>query len=99
LTFDRGDEVAVTTGAVAQAWRGGPRQAQLARLLATPELIVVTLDEATARAVGVLCGQSGHHDIVDVHVALHATEMGHHVVTSDPDDLRAVNPSLPVVVV
>jgi predicted nucleic acid-binding protein len=94
--FDRELEVAVTTGAIAQAWRGGSRQAQLARLLASPELIVVPLDEATARAVGVLCGQSGHAD-VDVHVALHATEMGHHVVTSDPDDIRAVNPSLQVI--
>jgi hypothetical protein len=78
---------------------GGPRQAQLARLLATPELIVVPLDEATARAVGVLCGQSGHSDVVDVHVVLHATEMGHQVVTSDPDDIRAVNPSVPVIAI
>jgi predicted nucleic acid-binding protein len=99
LTFDRGLEVAITTGAIAQAWRGGPRQAQLARLLATPELIVVPLDDVTARAVGVLCGQSGHADVIDVHVALHATEMGHHVVTSDPDDIRAVNPSLPVIAI
>jgi predicted nucleic acid-binding protein len=99
LTFDRGREVAVPAGSIAQAWRGGSRQAQLARLLATPGLIVVPLDEAAARAVGVLCGQSRHHDIVDVHVALHATEMGHHVVTSDPDDIRAVHPSLRVIAV
>jgi predicted nucleic acid-binding protein len=99
LTFDSGYEVAVTTGGIAQAWRGGPRQPQLARLLATPELTVVPLDEETARAVGVLCGQSGHHDVVDVHVALHAMAMGHHVVTSDPDDIWAVNPSIPVIAI
>jgi predicted nucleic acid-binding protein len=84
-------------GAVAQAWRGGPRQTRLAQLLAQPEVEIPALDGTTARAVGRLCGLSGHHDIVDVHVALHATVMGHHVVTSDPDDIRAVNPSLPLI--
>ena len=99
LMFEEGREVAAPAGVVAQAWRGGPRQAQLARLLETPELIVVPLDDPTARAVGVLCGQSGHHDVIDVHVALLAAEMGHHVVTSDPDDIRAVNPSLALIAI
>jgi predicted nucleic acid-binding protein len=67
--------------------------------LAQPDVGVVVLDEAEAKAVGRLCGISGHSDVVDVHVALHATEHGHHVVTSDPDDIRVVNPSLPLVVV
>lgn len=71
----------------------------MARLLAQPEVTVSALDEATARAVGMLCGRSGCSDVVDVQVALHATEQGHHVVTSDPDDLRAINPVLPLVVV
>jgi predicted nucleic acid-binding protein len=114
IAYERGDErvrallaiavddalaVDVPAGALAQVWRGGPRQARLARLLAGHEVQVPALDEQAARAVGVLCGQSGHHDIVDVHVALHAMETGHHVVTSDPDDIRAVNPSLPIIVV
>jgi len=89
--------VAVPSGALAKTWRGGPRQTRLARLLAQPEVTVPALDEATARAVGLLCGRSGHPDVVDVHVALHAMEHGHHVVTSDPDDIRAVNPSLPLI--
>ena len=52
-----------------------------------------------ARAVGVLCGRSGHADIVDVHVALHAREHGHAVVTSDPNDIALVDPSLTVITV
>jgi predicted nucleic acid-binding protein len=63
-------------------------------LLADPLVRVPPLDHLTARAVGVLCGRSGHADIVDVHVALHAREQGHTVVTSDPDDLRAIDPSI-----
>lgn len=71
----------------------------MARLLAQPEVTVPVLDEATARTVGLLCGRSGHSDVVDVQVALHATEMDHHVVTSDPDDIRAVNPALPLIAI
>lgn len=52
------------------------------------------LDELTARAVGLLCGRSGHPDVVDVQVALHARQAHHAVITSDADDLRAVDPSL-----
>lgn len=94
---ENGWSVAVPAGVLAQTWRRGPRQARVARLLAQPEVFVSVLDEAVARTVGLLCGSSGHTDIVDVHVALHATEHKHHVVTSDPDDIRAVNPSIPII--
>ena len=89
--------IAVPAGAVAQAWRGGPRQARLAKLLADPEVDVPPLDELAARAVGLLCGRTGHRDVVDVHIALHARENGHAVVTSDPGDMRAIDPGLTVV--
>ncbi|MCL2091448.1 MAG: hypothetical protein FWH11_09565 [Micrococcales bacterium] len=91
--------LAVPAGVVAQAWRGGPRQARVARLLGDPKVHVVPLDDTTARAVGLLCGRSGHPDVVDVHVVLHAREHDHTVVTSDPDDLWAVDPGLALVVV
>ncbi len=84
----------VPAGVLAQAWRGGPRQARVARLLGDPSVQVPVLDDPTARAVGLLCGRSGHPDIVDAHVALHARERDQTVVTSDPDDLRAIDPSL-----
>lgn len=93
--IDRRDwEVAVPAGAVAQAWRGGPRQARIAALLGDERTEVVALDDSTARAVGLLCGRSGHPDVVDVSVAVCARQRNLHVVTSDPDDLRAVDEAL-----
>ncbi len=89
--------IAVPAGAVAQAWRGGPRQARLARLLADPDVDVPALDDLTARAVGLLSGRTGHTDVIDVHVALHARQSRHAVATSDPEDLRAVDPSLMII--
>ncbi|MGH3930508.1 MAG: PIN domain-containing protein [Pseudonocardiaceae bacterium] len=91
--------LAVPAGVLAQAWRGGPRQARIARLLADPDVHVVVLDDPTARAVGALIARSDHHDIVDVSVALCAAERGHVVLTSDPDDIAAVDPRLALITV
>ena len=93
--IDRRDwQVAVPAGAVAQAWRGGPRQARIAALLGDERTEVVALDDPAARAVGLLSGRSGHADVVDVSVAICARQRNLHVVTSDPDDLRAVDDAL-----
>ena len=74
---------------LAQAWRGGRRQANLARLLAPCRTEVMTADQA--RAVGVLVGRSHHDDIVDVTVVETA---GRHrdpvVVTADRADIERV---------
>ena len=97
--IDRNDVgIAVPAGVVAQAWRGGPRQARIAVLLADKRTSVVPLDDALARAVGLACGRSGHADVVDVSVALCAKSRDGRVVTADPDDLRAVDPSLTLIV-
>lgn len=90
----RGWHVAVPAGAVAQAWRGGTRQARIATLLSDQRTHVVPLDDPAARAVGLLCGRSGHADVVDVSVAICARQRNLHVVTSDPEDLRAVDDTL-----
>ena len=66
----------------------------MARLLGDADVTVPALDDPTARAVGLLCGRSGHADVVDVHVVLHAKDNDHAVVTSDPDDLLAIDPGL-----
>ena len=87
-------QVAVPAGAVAQAWRGGPRQARIATLLGDERTEVVALDDPAARAVGLLCGKSGHADVIDVSVALCARQRNLHVVTTDPEDLRAVDDTL-----
>lgn len=96
---DRELALSVPSGVVAQAWRGGPRQARVARLLGDPVVEIVTLDDPTARAIGLLCGRTGHSDVVDVHVALHAREHRHAVVTSDPEDMHAIDSRLRLILV
>jgi hypothetical protein len=56
----------VPAAVLAEAWRGGPRQASLARFLALCEIEPLT--KAQARAVGVLAGRADHRDIVDITV-------------------------------
>jgi len=92
----RGGSICIPAGAVAQAWRG-PRQARLARLIKAADVEIAALTLSIARTVGAICGKTGHADIVDVHVTLCARERHHAVVTSDPDDLRRVDPALPLI--
>jgi PIN domain len=95
---DRGQRLAVPAGVVAQTWRGGVRQARLSRLLRAPLAEIVPLDDLAARAVGILCGRTGAADVVDASVVVCARERGHRVVSGDPDDLIAIDPTLRVVV-
>lgn len=76
--------VRTSAAAVAQVWRGGARQAHLARVLAG--VAAVGLDLGAGKRVGVLVGVSGTSDVVDAHVATLAVD-GDQVLTSDPDDL------------
>jgi hypothetical protein len=62
---ENGLAIDVPAGVVAQGWRGGPRAARVARLLADPDVTVPVLDEATARAVGLLRGTSDTSDVVE----------------------------------
>lgn len=93
-----GSKLAVPTTVVAQTWRDGHRQQRIARLLGAPITELVALDDLTARAVGIACGLSATADIVDVSVALCARRRGHAVVTSDPEDIRAIDPGLKLLV-
>ena len=71
----------VPTPVLAEAWRGGARQASLSRFLR-----LCTTEELTdeqARAVGVLAGKAGHDDIVDVTVVEGAARRGDAIVTSN----------------
>jgi predicted nucleic acid-binding protein len=77
---------------LAKAWRGGSRQASLARLLQMCEVEPMT--EAQARAVGELVGRSGHQDVIDVTVIEGARRRGDSVVTSDPRDLQRIAESV-----
>ncbi len=82
-----GVPVRTSAGAVAQAWRSGRRQANLARVL--PGLDVAALDETAGKRVGELLGANGTNDLVDAHVAL-LTEPGGRILTSDEPDIAAL---------
>jgi hypothetical protein len=82
---------------LAQTWRGGHgRQALVAALVnLDPErCLIAIVDSAAAKRIGLKIGESGHADVVDVHVALLAREHRAVVVTSDRDDLLRVDPGL-----
>ena len=66
---------------LAEAWRGGARQAHLSRLLALCD--VEEMSELQARNVGVLVGKAGHDDVVDVTVVEGALRRNDGVVTSN----------------
>jgi hypothetical protein len=97
LAMTHGRTLHVTAGVIAQVWRDGARQARLARLLGSGWLDVHALDLDEAQAVGVLCGRSGTHDVVDASVALLARRLRAVVVTSDADDLRRLDPQIELV--
>ena len=95
-TLRRGGTVCVPVGTIARAWRS-TRQVRLARLLKSRDVELAIMTSNTARSVGLMCARSGLDDVVDVHVALCAMERGHAVVTSDPDEMLRIDPTLPVI--
>jgi len=92
----RGGSICIPVSALAQAWRG-PTQVRLARLIKSSDIDVAALTVGVARTIGVVCGRTGHHDIVDVHVVLCAHARHHAIVTSDIDDLHLIDPALPLI--
>jgi predicted nucleic acid-binding protein len=92
-----GAELAIPAGVVAQAWRGGARQVRLAKLLQLQVTSIVALDAKLARRVGARCASTRATDVVDVSVAICARDRGHPVITSDPDDIAAIDPSLTLI--
>jgi predicted nucleic acid-binding protein len=95
-------ELVLPRTAIAQTWRGTPRQANVGRLISAGRVRggPVIIDELTAeraKQIGIAIGATSHLDIVDVHVALAAAERGHAVLTSDDADIARVNPKLVLV--
>jgi hypothetical protein len=80
-------DVVVPSTALAQAWRGGPRQARLARALAH---CTVAPFDPLARHVGELCGRAGTTDLCDAHVAIVASESADWLFTSDIGVMKAL---------
>lgn len=92
--------IVIPTAVVAQVVREGGRQANLRRFLADSYLRFAGLDYPTALEIGALLGRSGTADVVDACVAVCARRLDHcPVVTSDPADLRKLDPALPLIVI
>ncbi len=91
--------VAVPTVVIAQVWRGGPRQALLAGFLAKAKLDIVGYGLDDAKAVGKKIAECGHSDVVDVFTVLHANSHGYAVVTSDPESIARIGPTIEPILV
>jgi PIN domain-containing protein len=103
IAFERADErvaaliegaaklqatVMVPASALAQTWRGGPRSARLAQLLANTASD--PLDESRAKEVGERLGSRSATDIADAHVVCCALGQNAILITSDRDDIEAL---------
>ena len=84
-------------GVVGQAWRDGRVQVALARFLRSEEVEIVPLDEQLARSCGELCAATNSVDVIDASVVILAREQRAPVVTSDPNDLRRLDPAAHII--
>ncbi len=92
--YETGATVTIPATALAQAVRDPARQVRLARLVRQPTTQVVPLDRVDATSIGRLLAASGTDDIVDAHVVICGARAGQRVITSDPEGLRRLDPSL-----
>ena len=99
IAIENGDDVLVPATALAQVIRNPAKQVRLWRLIQRDRTEVVALDNRYAQAIGALLSRAGTADIADAHVVLCARKAGHAVITSDPKDLRRLDPSLRVIAV
>lgn len=97
--LEQGDRIIVPATALAQVIRNPARQARLWRMIQHDTTEVIPLDGSHAQAVGVLLAQTRTSDISNAHVVICARRAGHAVITSDPLDLRRLDPNLRLVTV
>lgn len=95
----RDDRILLPATVLAQVWRRPAEQVALRSLVTSARAETVALDGALAEAVGVLLARTKTRDVVDASVVLIARRAGGTVFTSDPDDLRVLDPALPLITV
>ena len=61
------------------------------------EVEIIPLDDQLARSCGELCGASYTSDAVDASVVILARERRDPIITSDPHDLRRLDPAAPII--
>lgn len=96
---ETGARVTIPATVLAQAIRRPDRQVRLARLIRQPTSDVVALDRVDAANVGRLLAASGTADIADAHVVICARRAEQPIVTSDPGDLRILDPAFRLIAV
>ncbi len=91
-----GRGMVLPAGVVAQVWRGGARQARLARLLGARGVGVEALSHAGAKACGVVCGRAGSADMVHASVVVAARHHRATVISSDRADLELLDANIAI---
>lgn len=86
-------------GVVAAVWRGSARQHAVGRLLRAGAVQIEPLSAELAYGIGRRLGRTSTSDVIDAHVAVLARRLRATVLTADPDDLAALDPTLTLVVV
>ena len=82
-----------SAGVLAEIWRGG-HDSQIPIVFLLRHTRVIDLTQAIARVLGLMLGTARTRDPIDAHVVLLARERGWPVLSSDPADLRAIDPTL-----
>ncbi len=95
----QGRTLRIAAGVLGQVWRDGRVQVNLSRFLRSDKVQIVALDEALARACGELCRATNSDDVIDASVVILAREWRDPIVTSDPDDLRRLDPRAEIIFV
>jgi hypothetical protein len=96
---ERGERLCVPVGVAGPVWRDGRRQANLSRLPGSDSCDIIALYDHGARAAGQRLGVAGGNDVIDATVVLCARSRKHRIATSDPDDMRRLDPHAELLVV
>jgi len=97
--LEEGARIIVPATALAQVIRNPAKQVRLWRMVQHDETEVVPLDGSHAQAVGAVLARTGTSDITDAHVVICAQRSDLVVITSDPLDLRRLDPKLRLIAV
>jgi predicted nucleic acid-binding protein len=95
--LEDGDRIIVPATALAQVIRNPARQVRLWRMIQFDKTEVIPLDGSQAQAVGALLARTSTTDITDAHVVICAQTAGYAIITSDPLDLKRLDPALPLI--
>lgn len=92
--LEDGDRIIVPATALAQVIRNPARQVRLWRMIQFDKTEVIPLDGSQAQSVGALLARTSTSDITDAHVVICAQTAGYAIITSDPLDLKRLDPAL-----